>query len=150
MKSTARYIGAMSENGQIRAENVLLENVDLDSGMGVVDFQLSLASPTYIGFRQLPIPRWRSSPLYSVSFAKPENVGKLNLPLKVTFQRALARRAGEEEQVMEEFTVQSVEDAQGTQLNKTAVRSRLQTMLIENQTEAGYWLDTGVLQVKLG
>ena len=150
MRSTARYIGAMSENGQIKAGDVLLDNVDLDTGQGVVAFTLPLASPTFIGFRQLPIPRWRSSPLYFVSFARPDRVGGLNLPLKVTFERAESRREGDEEQVMEDFRVTEVEDAGGEPLNRAAVRCRLQTMLIENQTEAGYWLDTGVLQVKLG
>lgn len=150
MKSTARYIGAMSDNGQIKAENVLLDSVDLDTGEGVVGFALPLASPTFIGFRQLPIPRWRASPLYFVGFARPDRVGALNLPLKVTFERAEARREGEEEQVMEDFRITDVEDASGETLGRATVRCRLQTMLIENQIEAGYWLDTGVLQVKLG
>lgn len=85
-----------------------------------------------------------------MSFARPDRVGGLNLPLKVTFERAESRREGDEEQVMEDFRVTEVEDAGGEPLNRAAVRCRLQTMLIENQTEAGYWLDTGVLQVKLG
>lgn len=144
MRSTARFIGTMSENGQIRAEDVLLENIDLDTGRGVHGFPLKLASPTFIGFRQLPIPRWRASPLYYVSFARPEKVGSLNLPLTVTFERAEAGD-GQTEQAMEDFRVADVEGA-----TRDAVRSRLQTMLIENQAEAGYWLDTGVLQVKLG
>lgn len=148
MKSTARYIGAMSDNGQIRAENVLLDNVDLDTGKGVVSFTLKLASPTFIGFRQLPIPRWRASPLYFVSFARPDRVGALALPLEVTFNRVEARREGEEERAMEDFRIDDVVDAAG-ETQRGAVRYRLQTMLIENQTEAGYWLDTGVLQVKL-
>ncbi|MBL9060432.1 MAG: virulence factor SrfB, partial [Mangrovicoccus sp.] len=149
MKSTARFIGAMSENGQITAENVLLDNVDLDTGRGVDEFQLKLASPTFIGFRQLPIPRWRASPLYFVSFARPENLRKVSLPLTVTFVRAEPAE-GREQQAMEDFSVDDVVDAGGEPLGRAAVKYRLQTMQIENQTEAGYWLDTGVLQVKLG
>ena len=84
MKSTARYIGAMSDNGQITAENVLLDNVDLDTGRGVDEFRMQLASPTFLGFRQLPIPRWRASPLYFVGFARPDTLGKVALPLTVT------------------------------------------------------------------
>ena len=147
MKSTARYIGAMSDNGQITAENVLLDNVDLDTGRGVDEFRMQLASPTFLGFRQLPIPRWRASPLYFVGFARPDNLGKVALPLTVTFVRAEPTE-GKEQQAMEDFSVDDVVDASGESLGRSAVRYRLQTMLIENQTEAGYWLDTGVLQVR--
>jgi hypothetical protein len=147
MKSTARYIGAMSDNGQITAENVLLDNVDLDTGRGVDEFRMQLASPTFLGFRQLPIPRWRASPLYYVGFARPDSLGKVALPLTVTFVRAEPTE-GKEQQAMEDFSVDDVVDASGESLGRTAVRYRLQTMLIENQTEAGYWLDTGVLQVR--
>lgn len=148
MRSTARYIGAMSDTGQIRAENVRLENVDLDTGKGVNTFTLVLGSPTFIGFRQLPIPRWRSTPLYYVGFKNPDLVDKLNLPLHVTFERQEALREGEEQHMMEDFKISEVRDSEKQDL-AGAVTCRLQTMLIESQAEAGYWLDTGVLQVHL-
>ena len=97
----------------------------------------------------MPIPRWRASPLYYVSFRKPDGVERLRLPLKVTFERQQAARPGEEERAMEDFRIREVIDADEQRCVGT-VDVRLQTMLIENQAEAGYWLDTGVLQVRIG
>ena len=91
--------------------------------------------------------RREGSPLYFVGFARPDNLGKVALPLTVTFVRAEPAE-GKEQQAMEDFSVDDVVDASGESLGRSAVRYRLQTMLIENQTEAGYWLDTGVLQVR--
>lgn len=150
MRSTARYIGQMDDRGFIPADKILLENVDLDSGRGVDEFKLSFESNCYIGFRQLPLPRWRGSPLYAIRFADPERTpARVALPLTVTFSRMEGGREGEEEQAKEDFRVSDVEDAEGQNLGPRAIVRELQTMIIENPAEAGYWLDTGVLQTKV-
>lgn len=149
MRSTARFIGQMDEHGAIPAEKVLLENVDLDSGKGVHEFRLSFESNCYLGFRQLPIARWRGSPLYAIRIADPERtLSRVKLPLIVGFARNDNVREGEEEQAMEDFRITSVEDSDGQDLPLKAVVQQLQTMIIENQAEAGYWLDTGVLLMR--
>lgn len=148
MRSTARYIGIMSDRGEIAPGNVLLENVDLDSGQGMVNFRMPLEGARFLGFRQLPIPRWPASPLYFVTFRRPEDIARFDLPVQVEFERAPAHREGDE-QVMEDFRVTQVFDRTGRdELGKGRVTSRLQTMVTDNQSEAGYWLDTGVLDAE--
>ncbi|WP_306114443.1 MULTISPECIES: virulence factor SrfB [unclassified Roseovarius] len=147
MRSTAKFIGTMEAEGKIPNEKILLENVNLDTGKGVDEFALSMESSTFIGFRQLPIARWQGSPLYHVHFADPDKLAQIKLPLKVTFERNDNTREGEEEHAMEDFRVVSVDQADGEGMSPKAVVCRLQTMVIENQAEAGYWLDTGVLQM---
>lgn len=150
MRSTARFVGAMFK-GAIPADKVLLTNVDLDSGKGVDEFHLFFESNCFIGFRQLEIPRWPASPLYSVRFADPEKTpAGVALPLKVTFQRVDARTEADEQHALEDFKIVEVEDADRNDLGPRAVKAQLQTMIIENQAEAGYWLDTGVLQMRVG
>lgn len=150
MRSTARYIGQMDDRGYIPADKILLENVDLDSGRGIDEFKLSFESNCYIGFRQLPLARWRGSPLYAIRFADPDKTpARVALPLTVTFERNDSGREGEEEDAKEDFRVTDVEDANGENLGPRAVVQQLQTMVIESQAEAGYWLDTGVLQMKV-
>lgn len=146
MRSTARYIGVMDTKGEIPLDNVLLENVDLDTGAGVDEFVLRLESNTFIGFRQLPIARWPGSPLYYVQFAKPDMLGAVKLPLRLTFKRNDVKD-GEEEQGMEDFKLlPNIEDSDGQDCRGFATM-RLQTMVVESQSEAGYWMDTGVLQM---
>ncbi|MGB3314430.1 MAG: virulence factor SrfB [Albidovulum sp.] len=147
MRSTAKFIGTMEAEGKIPNQKVLLKNVNLDTGKGVDAFELSMESSTFIGFRQLPIARWQGSPLYHVHFADPDKLSRIKLPLKVKFERNDNTREGEEEEAMEDFKVVSVEQADGEGMSHKAVVCRVQTMVIENQAEAGYWLDTGVLQM---
>jgi hypothetical protein len=145
MKSTARFIGRMEISGQIREQGVLLSEVDLEkrpnAGDGV-EFTMTFAAPTFLGFRQLPIERWPATPLYALEFANPESVPRMALPLRVKIRRAdMDPDAPGQEEKREDFRVEEIEDAEGTALRRTDVEIRLQTM----KSEAGYWRDTGVV-----
>lgn len=145
MKSTARFIGRMEISGQIREQGVLLSEVDLEKrpnpGDGV-EFMMTFAAPTFLGFRQLPIERWPATPLYALEFANPESVPRMALPLRVKIRRAdMDPDAPGQEEKREDFRVEEIEDSEGTALRRTDVEIRLQTM----KSEAGYWRDTGVV-----
>jgi hypothetical protein len=145
MISTARFIGRMDNNGQIRDENVLLANADLDGPpLQDVGFTTNFQTLTQIGFRQLPIARWAATPLYVMEFANPDSAGRMALPLKVTVQRKEIDPDQEQDQAgRETFRVELVEDNAGSRLRETEVRLRLQT--IDDQD--GYWRDTGRLAI---
>ena len=145
MKSTARYIGRMDNNGQIRAENVLLHNVDLDGPPAQdVSFKVQFQTVTRLGFRQLPIARWTATPLYVMEFANPDDAQRMELPLTVTVaRREIDPDTPEAEMQRETFIVDEVSDASGAGLRTSDVRLRLQT--IDDQD--GYWRDTGRLVI---
>jgi hypothetical protein len=143
MRSTARYIGKMDNNGQIRQENVLFSNPDLDGPPTPdVTFKLQFQTVTQLGFRQLPIARWTATPLYLMEFANPDNAHKMDLPLTVTVaRREIDPESPDAEAQREMFTAVEVVDASdGTQRNDI-VRLRLQTL----DDQDGYWRDTGRL-----
>jgi hypothetical protein len=144
MRSTARYVGVMNINDQILDENVLLENVDLDTGQGLVQFDVHMEKPFFIGYRQLPLERWKTTPLYHVEFRNPERVPNLKLPLTVTFERATPRNEDDEE-VMEDFRISDAMDAERAPC-RNEVQVRLQTMRVNSHSGGGYWLDTGILR----
>jgi hypothetical protein len=142
MRSTARYIGEMEINGQVRKE--LFANIDLDQpGTQQKPCEVELFAPIFLGFRQLPIARWTATPLYYLEFRNPEEASRLPRPLKVTLERRDARREEDREASLEDFRVVEVLDAEGGPRRNTVVNLRLQTL----KSEAGYWLDTGVLAV---
>ncbi len=142
MRSTARYIGEMEINGQVRKE--LFANIDLDQpGTQQKPCEVELFAPIFLGFRQLPIARWTATPLYYLEFRNPEEASRLPRPLKVTLERRDARREEDREASLEDFRVVEVVDAEGGPRRNTVVNLRLQTL----KSEAGYWLDTGVLAV---
>lgn len=145
MVSTARFIGKMDNNGQIRDENVLLANADLDGPpQQDVGFTTNFQTLTHIGFRQLPIARWTATPLYVMEFANPDSASRMALPLKVVVQRKEIDPDQEQDYAgRETFMVESVEDNAGSRLRESEVRLRLQT--IDDQD--GYWRDTGRLAI---
>ena len=145
MRSTARYIGKMDNSGQIRTENVLLSNLDLDGPPADdTSFKVPFRTVSHLGFRQLPIERWTATPLYVMEFANPDDAQRLELPLTVTVgRRSIDPDEAEAEKERETFTVEEVQDASGATQRNDAVRLRLQT--IDDQD--GYWRDTGRLKL---
>lgn len=144
MKSTARFIGELEISGQIRTGNVFLSEVDLDAAAGDREKLCSIAffAPIFIGFRQLPLERWPASPLYRMEFSNPDSTARLALPLTVKLERAAVEDGREE--AREDFKITDIVDAGGDSLRPTDVRLRLQTL----KSEAGYWLDTGILTIR--
>ena len=145
MRSTARYIGKMDNNGQIRDENVLLSNLDLDGPPAQdVSFVIPFQTVTQLGFRQLPIQRWTATPLYVMEFANPDDAHRMDLPLMVRVaRREIDPDEAEAEAQRETFVVDEVLDASKAAQRVGDVRLRLQT--IDDQD--GYWRDTGRLVI---
>ena len=144
MKSTARFIGELEISGQIRNANVFLSDVDLDAAAAAREqsAKIQFFAPMFIGYRQLPVERWQAAPLYRMEFSNPDNAGRLMLPLQVTLERAAVEEGDEE--AREDFRIAEITDARGDGLRVSDVRLRLQTL----KSEAGYWLDTGILSVR--
>ena len=145
MRSTARYIGKMDNSGQIREENVLLRNLDLDGPPAQdVGFTMDFQTVAMLGFRQLPIARWTATPLYVMEFANPDNANRMELPLRVTVKRSeIDPDAKDAEILRETFVVDGIVDAAGDTKQTSDVRLRLQT----TDDPDGYWRDTGRLVI---
>ena len=142
MRSTARFIGVMERNGQIR--KTLFSNVDLEAESGADEScEVVMYDPMFLGFRQLPIARWTATRLYHLEFANASEAHKLSLPLTVKLERVMARREEDTEQAKEDFRLVEIIDADDNTKRRSEVVFRLQTL----KDEQGYWLDTGVLTV---
>ena len=140
LKSTARFIGEMEISGQITADRVLFSDIDLENRPAAQETgQMRFYAPTFVGFRQLPVERWTATPLYYLEFDNPQQASKLNLPLTVTLERADPDEGDEARK--EDFKIVEIEDAEGDTKPPSIVSLRLQTL----KSEAGYWLDTGIL-----
>jgi len=164
MRSTARIIGKMHNNGQITDENVLLQDLDLDTPPTEdIEFELDFQNLTQIGFRQLSIERWTATPLYMMGFRDPEDARRLKLPLRVKVRRGQPKKEqphapawqdeaeDPEHEMRETFEIESVTDADGEDVT-FAVRAgkREKTVWLRLQTmddQDGYWRDTGRLSL---
>lgn len=145
MYSTARFLGRLEKNGQLRNKNVWLSNIDLEGsnteevGFTIQDFE----NTTRIGFRQLGIERWPASPLYTLEFGNFPGFNRVALPLTVKIVRQDIDLDKEQAQNdysgREQFKVAEAIDRNGEQYPPRILSLRLQTM----QNAEGYWRDTG-------
>ncbi len=150
MRSTARFVGVMANDGQIVDRDILFAEADEPAASvraGGDEATLLVDNPVHIGFRQLPHERWTTTPLYLLDFAN-ESVLRRPRPLKVTLRRRDSSAADPEnpehqlriEAAKEAFVVDYVEDREQLPCHRDDVRLRLHTLGFED----AYWLDTGV------
>jgi hypothetical protein len=146
--STARYIGEMDGNGQIRHSKVWF-TVDIrGGGEQELEREVFLSGPLAVGFRQFKVERWPTTRFYLIDFATEEDRRNASgkLPYKLTLRFVVK---GEEDQAdgegrdEGELSVESITDSRGDEPRggRRAVAVRLQTLPLDE----GYWLDTGVV-----
>ena len=82
MKSTAKYIGQLENDGVLPEENVDIAG----NGTALKETEKDIRYDTLmrIGFRQLPFKRWTASPLYKLSLPAGERATR---PIAVTLRR---------------------------------------------------------------
>ena len=139
--STARFFGKLDADNRLRDGNVFYRGLDLDNPeYELPDEPFEFRGPMTLGFRQFAADWWPGSRLYTIDYATPAHAARLNArtPLRVELRRASGRDSKE---VVDNFQIRRIENAEGRTEPSNALRLRLQT--IDNA--AGYWLDTGIL-----
>ncbi len=145
LRSTARYIGEMDINGQIRTPKVWFE-VDLDTGQSQ-EFPraVTFSGPLAVGFRQLAAERWTTTRYHLVDFANEEARRRASGRLPYTLSMKLTVAGLDDEPNADhdegELFIEEIQDCKGDTVNRRDVVPRLQTL----QLDEGYWLDTGIV-----
>ena len=148
--STARFIGEMELNGQIKRPKVWFE-VDVNSREGREQTRtITFGGPIAVGFRQLDVERWTTTRFYLLEFVD-ENARRdyaPRLPLTVTLTLVVAELDGSGHQDPNraerdegEFFIEEVLDRNGDSIPTNALEIRLQTL----PRDEGFWLDTGII-----
>ena len=149
--STARYIGEMEINGQIKKPKVWFEVDVTDKKEQEYHKQVTFAGPIAVGFRQLSPERWTTTRFYFLEFINEEARRKYaaKLPFTISLTLNVGEMSEEAPGVLEhterdegEFIIEEVLDREGNPV-LGAVDIRLQTL----PRDEGFWLDTGVIFV---
>jgi len=151
LNSTARYVGEMELNGQIRAAKVWFD-VDVTSKEERIYTQkIAFGGPIAVGFRQLPVERWTTTRFYFLEFVNEDMRHKYaqGLPFTVTLELSVSALEDDSEDASVnqerdegEFTIVEVEDCHGNPV-LNALEMRLQTL----PRDEGFWLDTGIVYI---
>ncbi|MBQ7607762.1 MAG: virulence factor SrfB [Desulfovibrionaceae bacterium] len=148
LHSTAKYIGEMELNGQIRAPKVWFD-VDVQaSEERTYQRSIVFGGPIAVGFRQLAVERWTTTRFYILEFENEDVRHKYAQGLPFTVTLELRVQALEEDERTEndterdegEFTILEVIDCNGNPVHN-ALSIRLQTL----PRDEGFWLDTGIV-----
>ena len=139
LKSTTKFIGKLSIDGQIANQDIFYSDVKLDDpDYALPETNFDFRGPMWIGFRQLPIERWRASLIYIIDYADEDAKRKLHslTPLKVSLKRDVGKiRRGETER----FEIAEILSKDGAVVNRRSLKLQLQTL----PDNSGYWLDSG-------
>jgi hypothetical protein len=141
MRSTARYLGFLSQEGKMSKENVLFEPPPPMEA----DEECEHYGPRAIGSRQLPFERWVTAPLYLLSVDTRN--GQAILPAKITLTRTLDEvdpddnfaKKLESEASKEQIAVVQAEDRQARNIMSKV------TLSFRTIDSEAHWLDTGIL-----
>jgi len=149
--STARYIGEMDTNGQIKKNKVWFE-VDISSkAEKTYTKKVTFAGPIAVGFRLLDVERWTTTRFYVIDFAK-ENARQAStdkIPFTISLSLTLREIEEDDEGRMldtldrdeGEFRIEEITDRYGNPVKTSDVDIRLQTLPLDE----GVWLDTGII-----
>ena len=148
LNSTARYIGEMELNGQIRTPKVWFDVDVCAKEERTYQQKISFGGPIAVGFRQLSVERWTTTRFYFLEFVNEDVRQKYaqGLPFTVTLELRVSALEewdeGEKEDERDEgeFSIVEVEDCHGNPVSN-ALEIRLQTL----PRDEGFWLDTGIV-----
>lgn len=144
--STARHIGQMELNGQLKNQkvwfNVNPEKNEVEPAMAEVVF----AAPLAVGFRQLPVERWTTTRFYLLEFASDDLRREYSrkLPFRVKLKLELSddgESSDEGARDEGEFVIEEITDRNNDDLPRNVLEMRLQTL----PRNEGFWMDTGIV-----
>jgi hypothetical protein len=147
LKSTARYIGQLENDGTLPDENMLFGGASAQPVEAEKDVRYD--APMRIGFRQLPFKRWTASPLYKLSLPSGE---RARPPVTVTLRRG----ASDDDVGFEEINKFQKAEAQKEEIqiveawdaNSSSLTKIMQLSFDTMGADDGYWLDTGILGIE--
>ena len=149
--STINYLGPMNLNRQILTENLFFNGVNLETDRQDDMSQVfKFASPVYIGFRQLSVERWKTTPIFYLTFSTQEASARavqLGLPytVQLNYRRPGASETDGDSNFHNEGIMEIVEIVSSTG-QSVPVRDLSLTFKTLWDVE-GHWLDTGLFDL---
>lgn len=146
LSSSARYIGELDNNGQLRQPKVWF-TVDICSPEAFEATRaVAFGGQLTIGYRQLGVERWPTTRYHLLTFADEEAAAHAagRLPYTVNLRLRVAEvweESPTDDRDEGDFSIDSIEDNTGRAVSARHLEVRLQTLPLHE----GYWLDIGTV-----
>ncbi len=147
--STIKYIGAMTVDKQIRDRFLLFGGADVSQIRDEeITCSMAFQTQTFIGFRQMKVERWKTTPFYQLVFADQRAAERAARkgPYNVTL--SYSRRFDEDEDprfnVENEGVLRIVDiaDREGSAVAKSDL-----VLSLKSLWDDSHWLDTGLFEI---
>lgn len=149
--STINFIGPMTLDRQISNANLFFDgsNLDIDR-QDEMEQVFSFAAPVYIGSRQISLERWKTTPLFYLSFSSQEAAARAvhaGLPYSVTlnYRRPGASETDGDASFHNEGIIEitDIVSASGASVSQRDLEISFKTLW----DVEGHWLDTGLFDL---
>jgi len=147
--STIKFIGPMSVDKQVKNAYLLFEGKDVSK---ILDEEITCTMPfqtqTFIGFRQMKVERWKTTPFYQMVFANQRAAERATQrgPYKVTISYSRRFKDEEEKLVDEEnegvLKIIEIVDKEGSSVSRSDLSLSLKSLWDES-----HWLDSGLFEI---
>jgi len=141
----------MNLNRQILTENLFFDGVNLETHRKDEMAQVfKFASPVYIGFRQLSVERWKTTPVFYLSFSSQEAAARaVQLGLPYTVQLNYRRPEHAETDGDANYANEGImEILEITSSTGQSVPTRDLSLTFKTLWDVeGHWLDTGLFDL---
>ena len=147
--STIKFIGPMSVDKQVKNAYLLFEGKDVSK---ILDEEITCTMPfqtqTFIGFRQMKVERWKTTPFYQMVFANQRAAERATQrgPYKVTISYSRRFKDEEEKLIDEEnegvLKIIEIVDKEGSSVSRSDLSLSLKSLWDES-----HWLDSGLFEI---
>jgi len=147
--STIKYIGTMGGDKQIKDKFLLFSGKDVSQiPEEEITCTLPFQTQMFVGFRQMKVERWKTTPFYQLVFADQNAAERATRkgPYQVTL--SYSRRFDEDEnpvlQAENEGVLRLVDvvDKEGSSVPKSDL-----VLFLKSLWEESHWLDTGLFEI---
>ena len=148
--STIKYIGAMGSDKQIKNKFLLFEGLDVSQVKDEeITCKLIFQTQTFIGFRQMPVERWKTTPFYQLVFADQKAAEKASRkgPYEVTisYSRQFDELEANNTSRVENEGVMKIVDITDNE-GGSVPRSDL-SLSLKSLWDDSHWIDTGLFEI---
>jgi hypothetical protein len=139
----------MTADKQIRSDLLLFDGRDVSSiAAEEIECGLSMQTRMFIGFRQLPLDRWKATPFYQLEFSNSKAAERAAergpYEIKLVYQRRFDDQEPALDGVENEGALRLVDitDREGNSVSRADVTLTLKSLWADN-----HWYDTGLFEV---
>jgi hypothetical protein len=147
--STIKYIGAMGADKQIRNQFLLFGGKDVSQ---IRDEEITCTLPfqtqTFIGFRQMKVERWKTTPFYQLIFADQRAAERATRkgPYEITLSYSRRFEDDEDHSMQAEnegvLRVVDIIDREGASVPKSDL-----VLFLKSLWDESHWIDTGLFEI---